>query len=165
MKYVPIGHNYEIKQYKKPVLGLFGGDKKKIKELEQKIRRYEAGIKGLTNNLNIPNTPFTLGEFYIDYATNREYFCDFQTIEYDDNRCLYIVYDENVGEIGSLKPEFTKMYGIFRRLKGSELSKEFGNFDPYDSGDFSFRPDDYTYSERSGKYIDYIRYYINVYEV
>ena len=150
MKYVPIGHNYEIKQYKKPVLGLFGGDKKKIKELEQKIRRYEAGIKRLTNNLNIPNTPFTLGEYYI---------------EYDDNPCLYIVYDENVGEIGLLKPEFTKMYGIFRRLKGSELSKEFGNFDPYDSGDFSFRPDDYTYSERSGKYIDYIRYYINVYEV
>lgn len=116
----------ELALCKKPILGVFGSDKQKYNDLKQRIMKHEIDIRNLSNNTVIPNIEFALGEINENFKKNadrlnsksyyREAILD---IEFDENRGVYAVLDEEIGEIGTLKPEFTTQYGSFRSLKGS----------------------------------------------
>lgn len=139
----------ELSQYQKPFLGIFGGDKEKIKELKDRKLILINALVGLENNNPIPpRTKFILGDFdqkktemYPHLNEKVFYSKGVLQVKYDEKRQIYIIFDELAGEIGSLKRSFTTTYGTHRNLKGTNLTytmygypvKEFTYRDPYNS--------------------------------
>ena len=147
----------ELMTTKKPLLGLFGNDREKRKVLKEKIKKLNQDIINLQNNKSIPNTPFVLGEVNLKNArkcNSKEYYLNaFQKIEYDEERHLYIITDDEVGELGSLKQNFVTQYGSYRSFVGSGFTDEWE----------SEKPAEYTHIT-TGSMAGYATYLVSVHE-